>query len=93
MTDCADALVYRAVQEGPKAREEARLGYRTPQPGHGRLINGKALDAKYKAHTLSGNYDGYWECHIGPDFLLIWYYSGATDLVFARTGSHSDLFE
>ncbi len=57
------------------------------------LINGKALDAKYKAHTLSGNYDGYWECHIGPDFLLIWYYSGATDLVFARTGSHSDLFE
>lgn len=58
-----------------------------------RLIDGKALDAKYKAHTLSGNHDGYWECRIEPDFLLIWYYSRPTDLVFVRTGSHSDLFE
>ncbi|CAN5916866.1 type II toxin-antitoxin system mRNA interferase toxin, RelE/StbE family [soil metagenome] len=58
-----------------------------------RLIDGKSLDAKYKAHTLRGNYDGYSECRSEPDFPLSWYYSGDTDIVFVRTGSHSDLFE
>lgn len=33
--------------------------------------NGK-LPAKYKAHILKGNFAGYWECHIQPDWLLIW---------------------
>ena len=33
--------------------------------------NGK-LPAKYKPHVLKGNYDRLWECHIKPDWLLIW---------------------
>lgn len=55
------------------------------------LENEEALDAKYKEHPLTGNYKGYLECHIEPDWLLIYKIDGQ-DLYFARTGSHSDLF-
>ena len=55
------------------------------------LINEKPLQEKYKDHALSGNYTGYRECHIKPDWLLI-YQIGNGVIVFERTGSHSDLF-
>lgn len=58
-----------------------------------RLIADEMLEAKYKAHPLRGGYAGHWECHIEPDFLLIWYYSEDNEIVFVRTGTHSDLFE
>ncbi len=50
------------------------------------------LDPKYRDHDLVGNLDGYRECHIKPDLLLI--YSKPTDdlLWLARLGSHSELF-
>lgn len=57
------------------------------------LIAEEPLPARYKAHPLRGDFAGHWECHLGPDFLLIWYYSGASDIVFVRTGTHADLFE
>ena len=46
-----------------------------------RLVAGATLDARYTAHTLSGNYAGHWECHIAPDFLLIWYYAEHDEIV------------
>ena len=49
------------------------------------------LPEKYKPHKLSGNYKNCWECHIKPDWLLI-YQSSPEKLVLARTGSHSELF-
>jgi len=55
------------------------------------LENEEVLDAKYKEHSLVGNYKGYLECHIEPDWLLIYKIDGR-DLYFARTGTHSDLF-
>jgi mRNA interferase YafQ len=55
------------------------------------LINEKPLESKYKDYVLSGNYAGYRECHIKPDWLLI-YQIGNGIIVFERTGSHSDLF-
>ena len=55
------------------------------------LENEDILDGKYKEHPLIGNYKGYLECHIEPDWLLIYKIDGQ-DLYFARTGSHSDLF-
>ena len=51
------------------------------------------LEAKYRDHALSGNYADFRECHIAPDWLLI--YRQETDalvLFLVRTGSHSDLF-
>lgn len=53
-------------------------------------LNGN-VPVKYKPHKLVGNYIGFWECHIQPDWLLIWYVSG-NEIVLTRTGTHSDLF-
>jgi len=56
--------------------------------------NDEPLGAEWKDHELKGNWEGFRECHIGGDFLLI--YKLSTDLetvVFVRTGTHSELFE
>ena len=56
------------------------------------LANQEELDPKYKGHPLSGNWKSFMECHIRPDWLLI--YKIANDkliLTLARTGSHSNL--
>jgi mRNA interferase YafQ len=55
------------------------------------LINEIPLAQKHKDHALSGNYEGCRECHITPDWLLI-YQKGNGIIVFERTGTHSDLF-
>lgn len=49
------------------------------------------LPVKNKDHSLSGNYTGYRECHIEPDWLLI-YQQNENELILYRTGTHSDLF-
>ena len=52
-----------------------------------------SVPAKYKAHKLSGNFDGCWECHILSDWLLIWLQNDEErSIQLLRTGSHSDLF-
>lgn len=51
----------------------------------------KKLDPKHREHTLSGNYANKKECHILPDWLLIYRYED-DKLMFYRTGTHSDLF-
>ena len=58
-----------------------------------KLANGEPLDARHKDHPLSGDWIGYRECHIQPDWLLI--YRIENDilvLTLSRTGTHSDLF-
>ena len=57
------------------------------------LAAGQPLPHKYKDHPLTGNYKGYRECHIQPDWLLIYqYHHEGLYLYLTRTGSHSDLF-
>lgn len=57
------------------------------------LVEQKHLPEKYHDHNLNGNYKGYRECHIQPDWLLIYkVYNDKLVLVLTRTGSHSDLF-
>lgn len=55
------------------------------------LENEEVLDVKFKDHPLSGNYNGFMECHVEPDWLLI-YKIKDKDLYFVRTGTHSDSF-
>ena len=55
------------------------------------LANGNLLSSNHKDHKLKGNYIGHRECHIEPDWLLI-YRTTKTHLYLTRTGSHSDLF-
>ena len=58
-----------------------------------KLANGEALPEKHKDHGLSGNYKGCRECHITPDWLLIYEVSGEELILYlTRTGTHSDLF-
>ncbi len=85
-------------------RKQFRKDYKRAikQPGHtpelfqevlDYLVMEQLLPAKYRDHALSGNYAGFRECHILPDWLLI--YKVETDiltLTLTRTGSHSDLF-
>lgn len=52
----------------------------------------KPLDPKYKNHRLIGNFRGRWECHIEPDWLLV-YLKTDEEIIFERTGTHSDLFK
>lgn len=52
-----------------------------------------SLPIKYKPHKLSGQYFGLWECHIAPDWLLIWKQDDKElTLLLTDTGTHSDLF-
>ena len=55
------------------------------------LIDEIPLAVKHKDHLLHGDYDGCRECHIQPDWLLI-YQVGNGIIVFERTGTHSDLY-
>ncbi|HEY5260040.1 MAG TPA: type II toxin-antitoxin system YafQ family toxin [Rhabdochlamydiaceae bacterium] len=51
----------------------------------------KSLPVKNRNHKLGGNYADHWECHIEPDWLLI-YLKTSNNLTLIRTGSHADLF-
>jgi mRNA interferase YafQ len=54
----------------------------------------KPLAAKYRDHALTGNFAGFRECHIQPDWLLIYKIDkGDLILTASRTGTHSDLLE
>lgn len=58
------------------------------------LLEERPLEEKHRDHALSENYIGFRECHIRPDWLLIYTVDhGNLILTAARTGSHSDLLE
>ena len=57
------------------------------------LAEGKPLAEKHRDHALSGKFSGFRECHITPDWLLVYMVdNGQLVLTLTRTGSHSDLF-
>ena len=59
-----------------------------------KLANCETLDEKFRDHSLLGSYTGTRECHIEPDFLLIYEkFDDILVLSLVRTGSHSDLFK
>ncbi len=58
------------------------------------LKNTGQLPTKYNPHKLVGQYKGLWECHIEPNWLLIYEKEKKIKLIrLARTGRHSDLFD
>ncbi len=59
-----------------------------------KLINGKPLEPRYKDHALTGDLKGHRDCHVEPDWILIYRIDRETKTItFTRTGSHADLFE
>ena len=55
------------------------------------LAREEALPASYRDHALTGNLAGHRECHVSPDWLLV-YRKTDTELILVRTGSHGELF-
>lgn len=59
-----------------------------------KIVQEKSLEQRLKDHALTGNWIGYRELHIEPDWLLIYkFIPGEKVVVFVRTGSHADLFK
>ena len=57
------------------------------------LRSGMELPPEYRDHPLHGDYEGHRDCHIAPDWVLIYYKSESTlVLSMTRTGTHSDVF-
>lgn len=56
-----------------------------------KLVNEEELEARYKDHPLQGKYTGARDCHISPDWILI-YAIVDNELRLIRTGAHADLF-
>jgi len=56
------------------------------------LVNEKCPDAKHENYKLIGSYKGLRECHIKPDWLLIYKKIGS-EIIFERTGKYSDIYE
>jgi len=57
------------------------------------LMNNGPLPVRFRPHRLSGEWKGFWECHVEPDWLLIYDLDDPDILALHRTGTHSDLFE
>jgi len=55
------------------------------------LAAGGILDKRHRDHKLKGKLNGYSECHVAPDWLLVYHVSGNT-LHLARTGTHTEVF-
>ena len=57
-----------------------------------KILEGKSIEGKYRLHKLVGIYRDRFECHIQPDWLLIFKKDGYS-IIFERTGSHAELFK
>ena len=58
-----------------------------------KLAMGEILERKYRDHELSGDFKGLRECHITPDWLLVYQIVDSELVLYlSRTGTHSDLF-
>ncbi|MDE0232178.1 MAG: type II toxin-antitoxin system YafQ family toxin [bacterium] len=55
------------------------------------LESRRPLESRHRPHQLSGAWAHCWECHIEPDWILIWKATNDT-LILVRTGTHADLF-
>jgi mRNA interferase YafQ len=55
------------------------------------LQSQRALSVRYRSHPMRGSWIGHWDCHIEPDWLLL-YKLTASELILVRTGSHAELF-
>jgi mRNA interferase YafQ len=56
------------------------------------VVNEGPLPAEYRDHELIGEWADHRECHVGGDFLLIYYFPDPLSVVFVRAGTHSELF-
>lgn len=56
------------------------------------LLHGLSIPKEHRPHPLTGNYNGYMECHVESDTLLIWWDKETGIIKLVRFGTHSELF-
>ena len=88
----APRALYRNVQEGPKRADRRGKDLSKLDTLMRRLANEEQLEPRFHDHKLGGEWKDFRECHIEPDWLLI-YLVVADEITFARSGTHSDLFD
>jgi mRNA interferase YafQ len=77
-----------------KRAKKRGLDMRELQAVLDKLCAEEPLDERHRDHALSGSYIGFRECHVRPDWLLIYAIDrGQLILTASRTGTHSDLFD
>lgn len=81
-------LMFKRGKDLKKLSETINLVLNNANAG---ISHHALLPAEYSLHKLSGQYSGYWECHIEPDWLLVYYLDDEV-LRLERTGTHSDIF-
>ena len=92
-----EPLILEIQRTGVFKKDQKRIskrGYTEAKLTHVVLMlaQGTLLPARFRNHKLRGNYEGHWECHIEPDWLLVHrFHNNVLQLV--RTGTHADLFE
>lgn len=89
-------MVFQLFQEGAFERDLKRITKRNNdlqklQDIVSLLVNNKPIPPSKRNHKLKGNFDDCWECHIEPNWLLI-YRKTTYAIILVRTGTHSDLF-
>ena len=92
MNDKFDVKITRMMKQDLKHVSKRGNDLEKLNPVVVSLGNGKLLDEKYKDHALKDSWRGYRECHIEPDWLLI-YKRNKPFLYLARTGTHGELFK
>ena len=76
---------YKLIKRQGKSLDKLRVTIEV-------LVSGGSLEPRYRDHQLAGKWSGHRDCHIEPDWILI--YSISDDnLILERTGSHSELFK
>ena len=80
-----------AVQEGPQAHHPPRLRSRVARCRRRSTPRCEELPPSRRDHALKGEWKGHRECHVEPDWLLV-YHATDDELLLARTGTHADLF-
>jgi mRNA interferase YafQ len=85
------SLFKRDYKREAKGRHRATLDDGLV-PVLAKLADDLALEPKHRDHELSGEWNGYRECHVRPDLLLIYKKPDKDTLQLARLGSHSELF-
>lgn len=81
----------RFIKDMKRARKR-RLNMKELREVLNMLSEGESLPYKYRNHKLKGEFSGSWECHIEPDWLLIYQREDTLRIItLQRTGTHSDL--
>ncbi len=90
---CENRLIQRFLKKDLKLAEKRGYHISSLSDVVKILAEGEQLPPKYKDHELKGDYAGYRECHVEPDWLLVYKISEESLILYLmRTGTHSDLF-